>query len=48
MEKYREGINIQLKRIDPKDMDFLDGRLQMSTAKIGYLQAIYKMAEEMK
>ncbi|WP_242250700.1 hypothetical protein [Bacillus cereus group sp. BfR-BA-01379] len=46
MEKYREGINIQLKKIDPKDMDFLDGRLQMSTAKIGYLQALYKMAEE--
>lgn len=37
MEKYREGINLQLKRINPKDMDFLDGRLKMSTAKIGYL-----------
>ncbi|EMY4797555.1 hypothetical protein OCE55_24795 [Bacillus paranthracis] len=52
MEKYREGINIQLKRIDPKDRDFLDGRLKMSTAKIGYLQTIYKMTkkyeEEMK
>lgn len=48
MEKYREGINTQLKRIDPKDIDFLDGRLKMSTAKVGYAQAIYKMAEEMK
>lgn len=37
MEKYQEGINIQLKGIDPKDRDFLDGRLKMSTAKIGYL-----------
>lgn len=46
MEKYREGINIQLKRINPKDMDFLDGRLKMSTAMIGYKQTIYKMAKQ--